>query len=85
MPIFEVPSELRQQTKELYAEQGHPICPRCRNGHTVRGNYMDLCDGCGLECVRGAQDWVDSGAMTQESADTLVAGIRAAAARWRAK
>jgi len=91
MPSLEFASQYRDALKkchegicehEVHTEQ--IICPRCRNGHTVRGNYRDMCDFCCLACLEAAEDLVVMKRLTQEEADELVNGIKAAQKKWQA-
>lgn len=82
MPALEMNGHFKDQLAKAYKEEGHIICPRCRNGHTVRGNFMDMCDFCCMQCLEAAEDLVVMKRLTQEEADQLVNGIREAQKRW---
>jgi hypothetical protein len=82
MPNLEMPSSLRDQLAKAYKEE-HIICPRCRNGHTVRGNFMDMCDFCCIQCLQGAEDFVVMRMLTQDEADRLVKGIKESQNKWK--
>lgn len=82
MPQLEMSSHFRVQLAKAYKEE-HTICPRCRNGHTVRGNFMDMCDFCCIQCLEGAKNFVLMGSMTQEEANDLVAGIKESQNKWK--
>lgn len=91
MPQLEFPSAYRDELKKCYGGQcdhefhsENIICPRCRNGHTVRGNFMDMCDFCCMQCLEAAEDLVVMKRLTHEEADQLVNGIREAQNKWKA-
>lgn len=89
MPCLEFSGHNRDLVKKCYegtcehdTHDGQIVCPRCRNGHTVRGNYRDMCDFCCIQCIEAAEDLVVMKRLTQEEADELVNGIKEAALRW---
>lgn len=90
MPQLEMKGEYRDQLKKCYTgvcghepHSGEVVCQRCRNGHTVQGNFMDMCDFCCIQCLQGAEDMVVMKMLTQDEADRLVNGIREANSKWR--
>ena len=84
MPSLDMNGHHKDQLSKAYKEE-HISCPRCRNGHTVRGNFMDMCDFCCLQCLNGVNDFVLSGQMTQDEADRLINGIKEAQNKWKRK
>ena len=74
--------ELTDLTQVKIERASGTKCPRCWNYHTVKGNFMGMCDRCQKACLEGAADWVARGQLTQEEANQLIAGIKESAKQW---
>ena len=55
-----------------------PKCPRCYDRNGIEDNFMGMCDRCCWNCLEGAAQWVESGALTNEESEYLISSIKKA-------